>query len=100
MNKIIKAGIDLVESITLTSVIDTKFWQDLIITLIVIISNAFIIPLVKYLFTTILNKMRMKGIISDEEFKQYCITKNIQISEQDVRTLINMYKEWKGKRND
>ena len=100
MKKLVKIGIDLVESLTLTNVLDTKFWQDLIITLIVIVINAVVIPLLKSLYSTILTKMHMKGIINDEEFKQYCIDKDIKINEEDVKTLLALYQNWKESRNN
>ena len=95
--KIAKIVADLGVSLGITNVLDTKFWQDLIITLIVIVCNAIIFPLLKYLFNSLLEKMRLKGIISDEEFRAYMLEKNIKIDEQDVKTLIALYKEWKEK---
>ena len=95
MQKIVKTLVDLVGSLTLTSLLDTKFWQDLIITIIVIVANAFIIPLIKYLFNSLLEKMRLKGIISDEEFRQHCLKNSIKISEEDVKTIIAQYNKWK-----
>lgn len=93
----IKTGIDLVASITITNILNYEFWQNLIITLVVIIVNAFVIPCLRYLFTTLLNKMKVKGILSDEEFIKYCKAMNIQITEEDVKHLIEIYKEWKEK---
>lgn len=95
MQKIVKTLVDLVESLTITSILDTKFWQDLIIAIVVIVANAFIIPLIKYLFNSLLDKMRLKGIISDEEFRQHCLKNNIKISEEDVKTIIAQYNKWK-----
>lgn len=95
--KIAKIVADLGVSLGITNVLDTKFWQDLIITLIVIVCNAIIFPLFKYFFNSLLEKMRLKGIISNEEFRKYMLEKNIKIDEQDVKTLIALYKEWKEK---
>ena len=95
MRKFAKICVDLVASLTITNVIDTDFWQDLIITCIVIIANAVIIPLLKSLTLSILYRLKEKNMLKDEAFIHYLEEREINISEEDVKTLIEIFKEYK-----
>lgn len=72
MKNILKSVIDLAETLFITGIIDTDFWQELIISIVVVIFNFLIIPLIKALFA----KLREKGAdipdpkdVSKDDFK-------------------------------
>lgn len=95
MRKFGKICVDLVASLGLTSVLDTAFWQDLIITCIVIVANAVIIPCLKSLILTILYHLKEKKMFQDEAFIKYLENHSIKIDEEDIKNLIEKYKEYK-----
>lgn len=95
MRKFGKICVDLVASLGLTSVLDTAFWQDLIITCIVIVANAVIIPCLKSLILSILYHLKEKKMFQDEAFIKYLENHSIKIDEEDIKKLIEKYKEYK-----
>lgn len=95
MRKFGKICVDLVASLGLTSVLDTAFWQDLIITCVVIIANAVIIPCLKSLILSILYHLKEKKMFQDEAFIKYLENHSIKIDEEDIKNLIEKYKEYK-----
>lgn len=95
MRKFGKICVDLVASLGLTSVLDTTFWQDLIITCIVIVANAVIIPCLKSLILTILYHLKEKKMFQDEAFIEYLENHSIKIDEEDIKNIIEKYKEYK-----
>lgn len=95
MRKFGKICVDLVASLGLTSVLDTTFWQDLIITCIVIVANAVIIPSLKSLILSILYHLKEKKMFQDEAFIKYLENHSIKIDEEDIKNLIEKYKEYK-----
>lgn len=100
MRKFGKICVDLVASLGITSVLDTAFWQDLIITCIVILANAVIIPCLKSLTLSLFYHLKEKNMLKDDSFIKYLEEKEIVVDEQDVKTLIEFFKEYKkGKKN-
>lgn len=69
-----KCGIDFTEIVVLGQVIDTEFWQELIISIVVILFNFIVIPLFKSIFKKLKEK---KGLdlpdipdVDKEDFKE------------------------------
>lgn len=71
MKTIAKCAVDLVESIALSSFFTSEFWQELLITLLVVILNAIMIPLIKKLLSYIRTKAKLDEYMNDEDFKKY-----------------------------
>ena len=61
LEKIIKSVVDLGETLVITGVIDSEFWQELIISIVVVLFNFLVIPLIKSLFNYIKKKTGMSA---------------------------------------
>lgn len=96
MNKLVKSGIDLVESLainfSLSEVFNTSFWQELIITLLVILMNFFVLPNLKKLWNYCIVELTKRKIlkVGDKELienylKEHNVTLNAMTREEITR---------------
>lgn len=103
MNKLVKSVVDLGESIAinlgLSSLFDTAFWQELIITLLVILMNFIVLPNLKKLWNFVLNEMTKRKIlkVGDKEvIENYLKEHNITfdtMTREEVKELMEEIKK-------
>ena len=97
-----KSIVDVVESITinlkLSEIFDTSFWQELLITLLVILMNFIILPLLKKAYEKLILWLKKKQLLKegDEEIiSTYLKENNItlkEITKEDIEKIIKEIK--------
>lgn len=102
MEKLIKSGIDLTESILinlgLSEVFDTSFWQEVLITLFVILMNFLILPNLKKLWNLLMKyliKQKILKVGDKELIENYLKEHNVTIKELTYEDAKKLWEELK-----